>query len=565
MKLSQKALSLILSAIMIQSVMTATAVSVSAEEETVPYQAVTEIFTGSEDAEDPEIPDDPVISPDEQQFKDWSYAEVNDIAVILRYSGTETDVEIPAQIDGKPVVAIGMGAFKGNTTMQSVVIPDSVMSIGIGAFRNCTALSDISGGNLVVRIGSRAFEGCTSLTELPLMYVLKYVGAAAFRNCSQLNGAMLYGVKKINPYTFAGCENMSYITSVDTVKVSEFAFLNCKNLRDATIIAGENVEEVMTIDPMAFGNCTALSNVSLHWADRIKVKASAFFNCKSIENVYYAGTAERWKSNVKVAKTGNFYFNKAEIHFGNMNYAELDTKEAQMNTGETLQLTYHSAPYKGQESEVNIVRWESTNPDVAEVDENGNVTAKSAGFTVINLVSSSDGYADNDSLCTVIVKQAPENVEINKTAVNVGVGQVYNLNAAVTPSDAPQSIKWSSSDDSIASVDENGAVTAKKTGTAVITAEAENGITATCKVNVKKAPESITLDKETLTLNVNSNYTFKKILSANSATSFKWTSSDPDVVRVYSTGKIVAQKSGTSVITVTTHNGLTASCTVTVK
>ena len=120
MKLSQKALSLILSAIMIQSVMTAAAVSVSAEEETVPYQAVTEIFTGSEDAEDPEIPDDPVISPDEQQFKDWSYAEVNDIAVILRYSGTETDVEIPAQIDGKPVVAIGMGAFKGNTTMQSV-------------------------------------------------------------------------------------------------------------------------------------------------------------------------------------------------------------------------------------------------------------------------------------------------------------------------------------------------------------------------------------------------------------------------------------------------------------
>ncbi|MBQ2444026.1 MAG: Ig-like domain-containing protein, partial [Clostridia bacterium] len=55
-----------------------------------------------------------------------------------------------------------------------------------------------------------------------------------------------------------------------------------------------------------------------------------------------------------------------------------------------------------------------------------------------------------------------------------------------------------------------------------------------------------------------------KILSENSASSFKWTSSDPSVVRVYSTGKIVAQKAGTSVITVTTYNGKTASCEVTV-
>ena len=100
--------------------------------------------------------------------------------------------------------------------------------------------------------------------------------------------------------------------------------------------------------------------------------------------------------------------------------------------------------------------------------------------------------------------------------------------------------------------------------TVTITATTPNGLKATCKVNVKHAPESIALDKETLTLNVNSNYTFKKTLSANSASSFKWTSSDPEVVRVYSTGKIVAQKSGTAVITVTTYNGKTASCEVTV-
>ena len=168
---------------------------------------------------------------------------------------------------------------------------------------------------------------------------------------------------------------------------------------------------------------------------------------------------------------------------------------------------------------------------------------------------------------TIIAKMpAPEaeSVELNKTAVNIGIGQSYELKSTVAPSDAVKTVKWSSSDRKIATVDKHGVVTGKKRGTVTITATTPNGLKATCKVNVKHAPESIALDKETLTLNVNSNYTFKKTLSANSASSFKWTSSDPEVVRVYSTGKIVAQKSGTAVITVTTYNGKTASCEVTV-
>ena len=126
-------------------------------------------------------------------------------------------------------------------------------------------------------------------------------------------------------------------------------------------------------------------------------------------------------------------------------------------------------------------------------------------------------------------------------------------------------VDWTTSDETIATVDENGIVTGVGLGTAYITATSVNGVTAVCKVNVKKAPGSISLDKSELTLHVHSSYTFTKTLTSNSATSFKWTSSAPDVVRVYSTGKIVAQKSGTAVITVTTHNGKTASCTVTVK
>ncbi len=170
-----------------------------------------------------------------------------------------------------------------------------------------------------------------------------------------------------------------------------------------------------------------------------------------------------------------------------------------------------------------------------------------------------------DTVLDKMVVPPAESVALNKTAINIGIDQKYHLQATVTPADALQNVTWRSSDKTIATVNKNGTVVGKKIGTVTITARTTDGKTTTCKVNVKKAPESITLDKETLTLNVNSNYTFKKTLSANSATSYKWTSSNPDVVRVYSTGKIVAQKSGTSVITVTTHNGKTASCEVTVK
>ncbi len=162
-----------------------------------------------------------------------------------------------------------------------------------------------------------------------------------------------------------------------------------------------------------------------------------------------------------------------------------------------------------------------------------------------------------------IVDKEKTELKLNKTAVNIGLKQKYFLSAEVLP--VAQNVTWSTDNKEIATVDKNGVVTGKKKGTAYITATAQDGTTAVCKVNVKKAPQSITLNRETLTIKAKTTYTFTKTVTPNSATSYKWTSSNPDVARVYSNGKIVTQQKGTTIITVTTHNGKTAQCKVIVE
>ena len=95
---------------------------------------------------------------------------------------------------------------------------------------------------------------------------------------------------------------------------------------------------------------------------------------------------------------------------------------------------------------------------------------------------------------TISSGNAPTSVKLNKTSLTLGVGETYTLTKSVTPSNASTSYTWSSSNTSVATVDSNGKVTAKKTGTANITVKTSNGKTATCKVTVAQtlATPSIT-------------------------------------------------------------------------
>ena len=85
---------------------------------------------------------------------------------VARYKGSASSVTIPAKYAGKPVVAVGENAFKGNTSVRTVTVPASVTSIGASAFAGCTSLSTVTLTNSVTSIGAAAFENCASLSNM---------------------------------------------------------------------------------------------------------------------------------------------------------------------------------------------------------------------------------------------------------------------------------------------------------------------------------------------------------------------------------------------------------------
>ncbi|MCR5102571.1 MAG: Ig-like domain-containing protein, partial [Butyrivibrio sp.] len=132
------------------------------------------------------------------------------------------------------------------------------------------------------------------------------------------------------------------------------------------------------------------------------------------------------------------------------------------------------------------VTFKIANSKIAKVDANGLVTAKKIGTTTITVTTEDGKYT---ATCKVkVTKQVKvTSVKLNKSKKTLKVGKTYQLKATVKPKNATvKTVTYKSSNSKVASVDSNGKVTAKKTGTATITVKTKDGkYTAKCKITVK--------------------------------------------------------------------------------
>lgn len=153
-------------------------------------------------------------------------------------------------------------------------------------------------------------------------------------------------------------------------------------------------------------------------------------------------------------------------------------------------------------------------------------------------------------------------VTLNKQLLNMSPGDSVELIATITPENSNTTITWTSSDENVANVDENGKVTAVGKGTADITARTSMGTTATCKVCVYEY--SISQEKITLDINGESSTTLTASDGINESIKAKWSSSDESIAKVSADGVVTALDVGEVTISAAIENGPVLECQVTV-
>ena len=165
---------------------------------------------------------------------------------------------------------------------------------------------------------------------------------------------------------------------------------------------------------------------------------------------------------------------------------KLSSTSLSLTTGQSQTLTATVSPTNASDKSV---AWSSSNTAAATVDQNGKVTAASAGTATI-YAKAKDGSGVQAS-CTVTVTKPvervyPTSIKLNKQVLNLSEGGSAYLTATLSPSNVTEkNITWYSEDPDIASVDsKTGLVTANWQGSVYITAETANGLTAECLVTV---------------------------------------------------------------------------------
>ena len=405
------------------------------------------------------------------------------------------------------VTEIGWSAFEGCTSLAEIAIPDSVTSIGGSAFSGCTSLAEIAIPDSVTSIGGFAFSGCTSLSKVDLPKNLTMIEGYTFSGCSSLESIVIPdGVTAIGTWnehdisygnTFSGCTSLKEIIIPDSViKILDQAFSNCTSLESITIGSGveslgdewiascrrlENItvspenktyssvdgvlfnkdkselsaypignkrssytipDGVEKIGKKAFYGCRYIESLTIP-VSVAEIEASALGNCYDIRTINYLGTREQWKE--VVIGADNYMFALVNVRCA-------DDSQCRHVWGEWEVVEEATYEKDGLERRVcSLCKAEQTR----KIPRLGAVKVDA--------------------------------IELSESEKKLNVGKSFTITATVKPDNAwNRTVTWSSSDPSIATVDENGTVTAIAEGEAIITAESADGVKAECKVTVEK-------------------------------------------------------------------------------
>lgn len=214
------------------------------------------------------------------------------------------------------------------------------------------------------------------------------------------------------------------------------------------------------------------------------------------------------------------------------------------------------------------VTFKSLNEKVATVDANGVVTGVSEGNADIVITTEEGGF---EAKCTVRVDgiDARGIERVGDKTVTMGLNQTRQLQVKITPSDTTnKNVQWTSSNNSVATVDSNGVVTSKNSGSTIITATTHNGLKTEFFIEVETSVTNITLNSNEINLNPGGTFKLDATVNPSNASNknIKWISANESIATVDQSGNVTADVAGTTYISAVSADGkVIATCTVNVS
>ena len=364
------------------------------------------------------------------------------------------------------VLTMDSGVFSGCAGLTSVKLPQNLTALSSGMFQNCAVLTEIIWPEKTETISSNVFRNCDALTELVIPNTVSRVEGGAFYDCDALTKVVVPdSVTYLGTQVFYDCDALTDVklgTGLTSIPASTFA--QCDVLETVVI-----PYRVTSINSSAFKNCVALKNVTIPRATTsIASDAFSYYSRMTIYGV--AGTyAETFAANNSI----QFVNNEVKA-----NTVTLSEKAVTMNNGATHKLVMTVEPANFTDS----VSWKSGDTSIVTVADDGTLKALKVGTATVKVIVGSASTS-----CKVTVVQPVTSISLNRSSVNLEALETLQLTASVYPDNAAdKSVSWSSSDESVASVDDSGLVTAHARGKATITVTAlgGNNVSRSCTVTV---------------------------------------------------------------------------------
>ena len=428
------------------------------------------------------------------------------------------------------VTKIGSYAFRHCSSLTSVTLPDSVTSIETCAFAACSNMTSINIPNGVTSIQNYVFEDCSSLKHIVLPDHVTSIGYAAFLNCSSLTSINIPdGMTKIDGFAFNCCSSLTSLTLPDSVSsIGGYAFAGCENLSRINI--PENVTKILDF---TFSACKSLTSIQIP-ANVTSIGEYAFYYCSGLKSI-------RIPDGVTSISNSTFRFCS--------NLANVTLPSSVTSIGifafdecKALQTIYF--------------------PDsLVSIDNRAFESQKYDVTVYCNEYSYAETWAQQTKHNYVLLDAGQ--VKINMTSeLTVPVGAVRPADCAILCGDPVVNAVWTSSAPAVASVDENGIISALRSGTAVITVRVNN-TSASCTLTVVEPAASLSLPETIWIVAKTAQPAPLSLTPADAVTQLTYKTDDPAYLQLSQDGIMTAGAVGTTTLSVQDSiSGLMATATV---